>query len=644
MRFSHSFLDEIRGRLPVSEVVSRCVRLKRRGREFVGLSPFKAEKTPSFTVNDEKGFYHCFATGKHGDIFTFLIETEGLTFPEAVERLAGEAGLEVPKAGPEDRRREAERAGLHDALELAAAFFEAQLTGAQGPEARDYLDRRGVTAHTRESFRIGYAPRSRAELKQYLAGKGIAQELMIAAGLLIAGDDIPVSYDRFRHRIMFPITDLSGRVIAFGGRALDAAHPAKYLNSPETRLFHKGSVLFNAGRARRPAHERSAILVVEGYMDVVALSQAGFPHAVAPLGTALTEDQLRLLWRLAPEPTLCFDGDEAGRKAAQRAAETAMSHLRAGYSLRVAWLPPGQDPDDLVAAEGPAAMTDVVASAQSLADVLWDKQLEAGPLDTPERRAAFEDRLEAEVAAIRDEKVRRHYRAEISARLERLWSAPARTNRGRRQPPPGRRGDRSRGWAGETWEAGQRHRAPASASLNTSALVARRPPPLPAREALLVRILLNHPWLVEEEAEEISAIALQGRPASELIGAILTIVSNAGPLDSASLQDQLRTKGLGPQIARIDQVLTHRSDWFADVGSAPEDVRIGWRHALARQNKALGLQRELAEAERALLDEATDANLERLRATLTELERLEGSEAGLEGFGDASGRPPSAMS
>ena len=355
MRYPPNFLDEIRARLSVSQVVGRKVALKRAGREFKGLSPFKMEKTPSFTVNDQKGFYHCFATGEHGDIFGFVMKTDGLSFPEAVERLAEEAGVPMPKLGPRDEAREDERERLYRIVEMSAAFFEQALMSGPGAEARRYLEKRGLGRETIASFRLGYAPNDRAALRTHLAAAGFKAEEMIASGMLIGGDDIPVAYDRFRHRVTFPITDLRGRVIAFGGRALDANAPAKYLNSPDTPLFHKGQILFNAHRARGPAHDKDRVVAVEGYMDVIALTEAGFAETVAPLGTALTEEQVKLLWRMSEEPILCFDGDAAGRKAAFRAVETALPLLKPGFSVRFAFLPGGLDPDDLVRQKGPQA-------------------------------------------------------------------------------------------------------------------------------------------------------------------------------------------------------------------------------------------------------------------------------------------------
>src|SRR5437867_3849270 len=305
MRFTPQFLEELRARLPVSEVVGRRVKLKRAGKEWRGLSPFQQEKSPSFTVNDQKGFYHDFSSGKHGDIISFLMETEGVGFTEAVERLASMAGVPLPAVTPDAARQEQRRKTLHDVMDLAAKFFCDTLASRNGAKARGYLGDRAISPSTQLQFRIGYAAAGeRFALKEYLGAQGISTEDMIEAGLLVAGDDIPVPYDRFRDRVMFPITDLRGRVIAFGGRALDKEAQPKYLNSPETALFHKGATLYNVAAARMAAHKGAPLIAVEGYTDVIAMVSVGFEATVAPLGTALTAEQLLLLWKMADEPTL----------------------------------------------------------------------------------------------------------------------------------------------------------------------------------------------------------------------------------------------------------------------------------------------------------------------------------------------------
>src|ERR1700724_3509040 len=434
MRFTPEFLDELRARLPVSEVVGRRVKLKKAGREWRGLSPFNQEKTPSFYVNDQKMAWFDFSSQKNGSIFDFVMLTEGLSFPEAVERLAAQAGMPLPTVSREEEARDERRKTLNDVVELAAKFFEATLASRAGARARGYLADRGLDPATQVKFRLGYAPAERFALKEHLGQAGIATEDMIAAGLLVAGDDIPVPYDRFRDRVMFPIGDLRGRVIAFGGRALEKDAQAKYLNSPETPLFHKGGTLYNIAAARKAAHEGAAVIAVEGYVDVIAMVGAGYEATVAPLGTALTADQLGFLWKMADEPTLCFDGDQAGRRAAYRALDVALPLLRPGKSLRFATLPDGNDPDDLVRSGGRAAIEDVLAGARPLVHMLWMREAEGRGFDTPERRAALEARLGAVMAGIGAESVRRYYRREFESRLRSLFEpdAPA----GRRGPGP----------------------------------------------------------------------------------------------------------------------------------------------------------------------------------------------------------------
>src|SRR5258707_8175184 len=344
MRFTPQFLDELRARLPVSEVVGRRVKLKKAGREWKGLSPFQQEKSPSFTVNDQKGFYHDFSSGKHGDIISFLMETEGVGFTEAVERLASMAGMPLPAVTPDAARHEQRRKTLYDVMELAAKFFADTLASRNGAKARGYLGDRAFSPAVQLQFCIGYASSERFALKEHLGSQGIPVEDMVEAGLLVTGDDIPVPYDRFRDRVMFPIADLRGRVIAFGGRALEKDVSAKYLNSPETPLFHKGATLYNIAPARAAAHKGASVIAVEGYVDVIAMVNAGYEATVAPLGTALTTDQLSLLWRMTDEPTLCFDGDSAGHRAAYRAIDIALPLLKPGKSLKFASLPERQDP------------------------------------------------------------------------------------------------------------------------------------------------------------------------------------------------------------------------------------------------------------------------------------------------------------
>ena len=627
MRFPPAFLDEIRARLPVSQVVARKVALKRKGREFAGLSPFKTEKTPSFFVNDQKGFYHCFASGEHGDIFKFVMDTEGLSFTEAVERLAAEAGVPMPRMTGSEARQEDQRVRLLAVLEASAAFFESQLRSPAGLEARRYLERRGLDRDTIARFRLGYAPSGRALLKEHLAGSGFSVEEMTLSGMVVAGEEIPISYDRFRHRVMFPITDLRGRTIAFGGRALDPDAPAKYLNSPETPLFHKGAVLFNAERARAAAHDSGHIVVVEGYMDVIALSQAGIANAVAPLGTALTDDQLRLLWRMAPEPTLCFDGDAAGKRAAHRALDMAIDHLQPGRSLSFAFLPDGNDPDDLVRQQGAEAMRHVLEKAQPFVDVLWEREWKSGQWSTPERRAFLETRIATLLGRITDMTVRQHYGHALRAKLNEAWAGLLAA--GPVEGPHGSQWSRQGGRPGMGARPAARFAKPGpggrpvqqrprpSASLRKSSMVGQAQG-APYREALLLRTIINHPWLVDEHAEKIALIEFSLTSLERLRDAILSLKSHDISLDSCSLRSQLEAQGLQQVLELVERAITHKSDRFAEADADSAEVEAGFSHALALHERQKGLKAALATAEREFLAEGSEESL----ARICEVQRL----------------------
>jgi DNA primase len=631
MRFPPSFLDEIRQRLPVSEVVGKRVKLKKQGREWRGLSPFNAEKTPSFYVNDQKGFYHCFSSGKHGDQFRFLMETEGVSFPEAVERLAGEAGLALPKVSVEEVQRAEKAKTLYDVMELAAKFFEAQLQDRAGAKARGYLAGRELRAPTQVKFRMGYAPAARFALKEHLGAKGVSVADMIATGLLVHGDDIPVPYDRFRDRVMFPITDLRGRVVAFGGRALEKDVPAKYLNSPETDLFHKGSLLYNAFSAREAAHKTSRIIAVEGYVDVIAMVMAGFGETVAPLGTALTEGQLDLLWKMAPEPVLLFDGDKAGRRAAYRAIDIALPLLKPGRSLLFAALPEGQDPDDLIRSSGREAMDAVLAQAQPLASMLWQRETEAGVFGTPEKRAALEARFAEVVSTIGDENVRRHYRDDVFGRLSDLFRPMQRERRGGGQGGGARGGGR-----GFSSFAVPDHRP--SPALASSALVRGPRAALPLREALILTALLNHPWLIDGQEEDIAALDLRHPQAETLKAALLDVHAQGVDGEEEAYRAALAADGHGPLVDQVRATVSTGAVWGAMPGAAKSDVEVTFGQLMALHRKKQALIKEIRDAERAFGDDPTEANEHWLLDAKRREAELVGTEALVEGFGSQSGR------
>jgi DNA primase len=665
MRFTPQFLDDLRARLPVSEVVSKRVKLKKAGREWKGLSPFQQEKSPSFTVNDQKGFYHDFSSGKHGDIISFVMETDGCGFTEAVERLAQMAGVPLPAATPDAARQDQRRKTLYDVMDLAAKFFADTLASRHGAKARGYLGDRAISPAVQVQFRIGYAPGERFALKEYLGKAGIPVDDMVEAGLLIGGDDIPVPYDRFRDRVMFPITDLRGRIIAFGGRALEKDVAAKYLNSPETPLFHKGDNLYNQPMARQATHNGAPLVVVEGYVDVIAMVGVGFNGTVAPLGTALTENQLALLWKMVDEPILCFDGDKAGQKAAWRAADLALPHLKPGKSLRFALLPEGQDPDDLARSGGRAAIEDVIGAARGLADVLWSREIEGGSFATPERRAALEARINELSNGIRDEVVKRYYRQDLVERLQRAF-APAGGGYGRGNfraggfggKPGGGfagRGSFTPGPAGRFAPRGAQgspggqtiSRGPyqvMSPQLATSSIMRGQRSALSRREALILQSLINHPWLLHDRLEEVAALELAHPEAHRLRAGIIAAFAHdhhhspEPEEQSEKMRADLAAAGLSQQLQRIEQALTTKDVWGAQPGAAIEDVLSTWHQLVALHRQSHSLLRELRDAELALGDDPSEANNAWLRDVKARLSEVDGIEALIEGFGESSGR------
>jgi DNA primase len=571
MSIAPEFVDELRSRLSIASVIGGRVRLQKRGRDHTGLCPFHKEKTPSFTVSEEKGFFHCFGCGAHGDVVGFVMRSDNLSFPEAVERLARDAGMQVPASTPEERQREEQRATLHSALEAAAAWFEAQLRAGIGRPGLDYFKRRGLQDETIARFRLGYAPDSRSGLKDALAKAGIGEALMLDAGLIIRPEEGRTTYDRFRGRVMFPIADRRGRVIAFGGRILDQGEP-KYLNSPETALFHKGRTLYGQAQAARAARESGEIVVCEGYMDVIALAEAGFAGAVAPLGTALTEGQIAELWRLVPEPILCFDGDAAGQRAAARAVERALPLLQPGKSLRFAVLPPGEDPDTLIRARGPAAMREVLAEARPLIDLLWDQELEKGPTDTPERRAGFRLRLRDRVRLIAERTVHEGYRAEVERRMAAAFAGPP-TARGRPFTP-------QKGRPGAVEIGGMGARA------GTKGLE-RQP------EEVVLALLVNHPHLAAAHGEELAQANFRAGGLDKLRQAIIDLAAGHPDLDSETVKLHLNEMGFAQALQGL---LDRTKDKRFTLPTAPaERAAEGLREQLGlMRERAAVLERDMA--------------------------------------------------
>lgn len=639
MRFSDQFLDEIRQRLPITQVVGEHVLWdKRKSQPGKGdmwaCCPFHGEKSPSFHADDRRGIYHCFGCGVSGDHFRFLTEKAGMSFPEAVEKLAGMAGVPMPARDAGQEKREAERKSLIDVMELATAYFEAALQHNIGARARGYLLERGVSAQSQTRFRIGFAPDSRNGLKEHLAANGVSAQDMVDTGLVASRDGDALTYDRFRNRVMFPISDFRGRVIAFGGRALSADVPAKYLNSPETELFSKRRTLYNGQTARQAARDGSTVIVVEGYLDVIAAVSAGFEGTVAPLGTAMTEEHLQMLWQMSPDPVLCFDGDKAGLKAAERTADLVMPHLKPGFTVRIATLPQGQDPDDLIKAQGRGAFADVIDRARSLSDVIWS--METGGLvpETPEARAALQARLRERANSIGDSSVRFHYAQAFDEKL-RAFLAPMRQNR---FEPRG--GQQRYGQSGAYGYPGRgTPKLVVSDTLRNSRLlkpgsVAEATP----REATIILSVVNHPALVEDKFEQLAAIDFDTPIAQKVMGEILSLCVRHHDISADDLKAALGVRGHGPTLDRMADVLARQGVWQIATEIALGDAEIGLAHALALQNKKVQLNRELKAAEAALGEDPSEETFERLRDIKNQITTVDGTEALIEGFGSLSGR------
>lgn len=602
MAFPDHFLEELRARVPLVEVIGRHVKLIRRGREWTGLCPFHNEKTPSFTVNEDKGFYHCFGCQAHGSVFDFVMQREGLSFPEAVERLAAEVGMQVPARSPEAEAQDKVRASLYDAMAFAAEWFQGRLAAGAGRHAREYLSGRGLSDETIEEFRLGYAPQNRTALKEALLARKFSEQQLIDAGLVISPEGGGDTFDRFRNRVMFPITDPRGRVVAFGGRALDDA-PAKYLNSPETPLFHKGRLLYNLGRARPAVRDEGTVIVAEGYMDVIALHQAGFANAVAPLGTAVTEDQLGLLWRLAPEPILCFDGDKAGWNAAGRAADRALPHLRSGYSLRFALLPTGEDPDSLVRKQGAAAFRQLLSEATPLSDLLWQMSMQDRDLDTPERRAGFARDVRALVDRIGDRQVKAFYERHYRTRLEEMFGGARR--------PPETRSQRT----GRPVRGSQRvRRLSRHHGLGLGDAGITNP-----RERVLVATVVGHPELLDSILEEFVDLDLGNLALDRLRNEIIEIIRGSPGLDSNTLKQHLSEKGFTATLDDIAEARVAPLAPFVRSDAPLEAAQEGWRNTLSVHRLAVTLPAEKS----ACVEEFdfTDEGFNRLKAFLGEAER-----------------------
>ena len=595
MALSPQWLDELRMRTTLSAVIGRTTRLTKAGREFKACCPFHNEKTPSFYVNDEKGFYHCFGCEAHGDAIRWLTDQRGMPFMDAVKELAAEAGMEVPAPDPRAAQAAEKRASLHDVTQAAQQWFVEQLSSAGAAEARAYLGRRGFSDKVVREFGFGFAPADRQALKGALP---FEDAMLIEAGMRIDVEG-KQPYDRFRGRLMLPIQDTRGRVIAFGGRILDAesssgASGPKYLNSPDTPLFDKGRTLYNLHRAAPAARQSGRIVVVEGYMDAIALANAGIAEAVAPLGTALTEAQIELLWRQVERPILCFDGDNAGQRAAMRAIGRALPMLRPGHSLSIVRMPAGMDPDDLIRDKGVAAMEDLLASPASLLDTLWHFEREAFPLNSPEEKAGFKERLLAHVDAIQHPDIRSLYRKDLLERFSAFAFPP-------RQFKP--RGE---------WGKGNGN-APAPRLSPETAARLKHATTGGARDTLasaVIHGLLQHPGQIARHEAALSHFAARDRNVGPAIDSLLAA---AEMLDSRSQSPISLPDGL-PALPANTRFA------FLDEGTDPVDACEDLAEAVSLLVERPALEAALAQATARFASDPEGAFAEQQRLLKRKLE------------------------
>lgn len=615
MSLPPGFIDELRDRSSIAQVVGRKVswdaRKSNPGKgDYWSPCPFHAEKTASFHVDDQKGFYYCFGCHAKGNVYSFIQETENVNFMEAVEILAREAGMPMPERDPAAQEKADHRTVLVDVMEQAVQFYRLQLRTNIASAARDYLEKRGLPATTLEQFQIGYAGNSRNGLFQHLTGKGVSADDIIEAGLAIKPDDGGNPFDRFRNRIMFPIHDARGRPTAFGGRAMDANQPAKYLNSPETPLFDKGRSLYNYQPAREAAGKVQSLIVAEGYMDVIALSQAGFKHSVAPLGTAITADQLQLMWRIAAEPIIALDGDKAGLRAAMRLIDVALPLLEAGKSLRFCILPEGQDPDDLIKASGAKAMQALLDTAQPMIKLLWQRETEGKIFDSPERRAALDAILRTTLNTIQDRSIKSHYGQIIKDYRFELF----------RQKRP------EQSWGNKDW----RKKTPQNATegLKSSLLAQGAQAEVLLREAVILLAAILHPQAALEKETALEKCHINTAGFKEIHHALLANLHEDLSNDNTAFdlaEKMASTLGYNP-VERLTEIKAVRTHPYLRIGADIAQIKRTLEEELTKHAAILGALREMQEAEEelsGLADESItwriqQATLAREQATRTD--------------------------
>lgn len=639
MSLPPAFFEELRNILPVSEVVGKHVRLVKAGREYKACCPFHHEKSPSFYVNDDKQFFHCFGCGAHGDVIAFIMRQSGLTFPEAVENLAGQAGMAIPQSDPRERAVYDLQKTAVQLLERATRFFQQQLLSPAGQIGRDYFYRRGLTDDAIERFRLGFAPQDAQALITALKAEGYNEATMAEYGLIKKSENSTGCYSFFRNRVIFPVGDKRGNIVAFGARLLAGEGP-KYVNSPDHALFHKGKLLYGLSRARGAVQQNQPLIVVEGYMDVIALAEAGYSGAVAPLGTALTEDQLLALWKLLPRledrppnfdysPILCFDGDEAGQRAAGRAIERVLPLINPAHTLRIAFMPPGEDPDSLLQHSGKLAMQNVLEQAKPLIDVIWEHTLLGRRLHTPEDKAALRAILQQKVQAIGNEDLRSLYDSDIKERLRALFGYQNAYQKDPNQP--------YQKYANKPGMP-RRNVRPGESSPQNPAFIARRAPLKPDQKLgrIILATIINHPDLLEEFSEDMLQFPFQS-DAHRVMAAYMAKIfaeNNDEPLDYEQYFRHLsQAIGHAPDAERLNACLsellsepTYMHAGFARPERESETARMALREIWNRQH-AKQTDPDIAAARLCFLTDPSEDNQKRYLAIIRSKQAMQNDSA-----------------
>lgn len=611
MEFTEDFIDNLKNRISIVDIVGKRVKLIRRGGEYIGLCPFHSEKTPSFTLNEGKGLYYCFGCGAGGTSINFVMQTEGLSFRESIEKLATELGIDIPTVRGVDSQKQQIISGLYGILEIAAEWFEKQLSSSAGTSVRRYLEDRGIGGSEIKRFGLGYALDRPDALKAFLINSGFSEELAITSGLVAKPEGGGNTYDRFRNRLIFPISDKRGRVIAFGGRAVSPLQSAKYINSPETPLFSKGRLLYNNWLAREPAREFGSIVVVEGYMDVIALDKSGVQNVVAPLGTALTEEQLSELWRLAPEPILCFDGDDAGRRAADRVVERALPLLKPGYSLNFLELPFDEDPDSIIREQGGGIFLSMLNNdLRALWRLIWTQKTEGREFNTPERRAGLRADLLKRANLIGDKTVRDYYKKQFQEELDKFFSRSVNEITGR---------ERNK----YKLYPNRKQRLAIRDGLGRGAEVSTQ-----RREALLVAGLLHHPDLIHEVFEDLEQLHLRSVDLDKIVRGIIKSASSGAPLDLETLKKEISETVVVDRIDELTRSGNVNLDPFVRPGIPLKELREGWM-SVFKLHRLDDLRRELKSAQEHLGEEMNETNFQRLAAIKEAVAKAEAEAADL---------------